>query len=63
MTAKVIQVIETDLLKRGDGKTTILRGVKQYWSLDGKLLAEVDPCAGRSDKVEDYQAQQYRAKP
>ena len=42
-TARVIQVIETTLLRRGDGKDTPLRGITQYWSLDGKLLAEVDP--------------------
>lgn len=42
--AKVIQVIESETL-RGNGSTTIMRGVKQYWTLDGDLLAEVDPCA------------------
>lgn len=43
--AKVIQVIVTTLLRRGDGKSaeTAIRVVTQYWSLDGKLLAEVDP--------------------
>lgn len=45
--AKVIQVIETTLTRRGTGKdeTSPLRIVTQYWSLDGKLLAEVDPIA------------------
>ncbi len=41
--AKVIQVIETVLLIRGNGDTIPLRRITQYWSLDGKLLAEVDP--------------------
>lgn len=45
--ARVIQVIETTLTRKGDGKTaeTAIRLVTQYWSLDGKLLAEVDPSA------------------
>ena len=42
--AKVIQVIETTLLKRGNGKDTPVRIITQYWSIDGRLLAEVDPC-------------------
>ena len=42
-TAEVIQVIRTDILRRGDGKFTPIRVITQYWSLDGKLLAEVDP--------------------
>jgi hypothetical protein len=43
--ARVIQVIETDLLRRGDGTPSDpIRVITQYWSLDGKLLAEVDPC-------------------
>lgn len=43
--ARVIQVIETTLTRRGSGltKDSILRVVRQYWSLDGKLLAEIDP--------------------
>lgn len=43
MEAKVIQVIETNLYRRGNGKDTPIRQIVQYWSLDGKLLAEVDP--------------------
>jgi len=44
MKARVIQVIETDLLLRGHGKdeSDPLRVVRQYWSLDGELLAERD---------------------
>lgn len=48
---KVIQVIATEVI-RGDGKETIMRGVMQYWGLDGALLAENDPCAGK-EKVGD----------
>ena len=43
-SAKVIQVIET---KSNRGKGTpddLCRRVVQYWSLEGKLLAENDPC-------------------
>lgn len=44
--AKVIQVIQTVSL-RGDGESdlTMMRHVTQYWSMDGSLLAESDPCA------------------
>lgn len=42
--AQVIQVIVTTLARRGNGKDTPIRVLTQYWSLDGKLLAEVDPC-------------------
>jgi hypothetical protein len=43
--ARVIQVIETRLERRGAGKdeTDPIRIVTQYWSLSGELLAEVDP--------------------
>lgn len=41
--AKLIHVIETTLLRNGDGRTSPIRVVTQYWSLDGKLLAQVDP--------------------
>lgn len=48
--AKVIQVIETTLSRRGTGKdeTSPIRCITQYWSLDGELLAEVDPCPPKS---------------
>jgi hypothetical protein len=47
MSARVMQVIETKLERRGDGKDarSPVRIVTQYWSLEGELLAEVDPCA------------------
>ena len=41
--AEVIQVIRTTLLRRGNGSTTPIRAITQFWSLDGELLAEVDP--------------------
>lgn len=43
-SAEVIQVIKTEAL-RGEGvQEDMCRIVKQYWSLDGELLAENDPC-------------------
>lgn len=49
--ARVVQVIETTLTRRGDGRDTVLRVVKQYWSFEGELLAENDPCAGDDSAV------------
>lgn len=43
-SAEVIEVIKV-VSTRGDGDTTIFREVTSYWSKDGVLLAEVDPCA------------------
>lgn len=44
-SAQVIQVIKTESL-RGEGTNEdMCRIVKQYWSFDGELLAENDPCA------------------
>lgn len=47
MSAKLIQVIETKVRRGLDVIGDPARAVKQYWSPDGKLLAESDPCAGR----------------
>lgn len=41
--AKVIQVIETEVTRGKGVDDDPLRGVMQYWSLDGELLAESDP--------------------
>ena len=42
-TVRVLQVIETDLVRRGDGsKDNPFRRVTQYWSVAGELLAERD---------------------
>jgi len=45
--ARVIQVIETTITRRGSGKdsSSQIRIITQYWSLDGDLLWEIDPCA------------------
>jgi len=41
--ARVVQVVEVELV-RGEGiKTDVCRICKQYYSFEGKLLAEYDP--------------------
>ena len=49
--ARVVQVIQTEIT-RGTGKdeSSAKRFVTQYWSLDGVLLAEVDPCQTKQTK-------------
>jgi hypothetical protein len=45
-SVKVVQVIETVAMRgRGDDERDPVRSVKQYWTFDGVLLAEKDPCA------------------
>jgi hypothetical protein len=43
--ARVIEVIETTLKRRGEGKNESdpLRIITQYWTLDGQLICEIDP--------------------
>lgn len=41
---ETIPVVRTRLKSRGDGKDDLFRVLTQYWSLDGQLLATVDPC-------------------
>ena len=40
-----IRVICTNLLTRGEGrdKNDPIRRITQYWTMDGYLLAEIDP--------------------
>lgn len=42
-SAKVIQVIVTEAIEGRGTEDDPVRNVLQYWSLDGKLLAKVDP--------------------
>jgi hypothetical protein len=44
--ARVIPVIETTIARRGDGtsESSPIRIITQYWSFDGELLWEIDPC-------------------
>lgn len=38
-----IEVIRTQLTKKGNGEDNPIRIITQYWSLEGELLAEIDP--------------------
>ncbi|MCM3665525.1 hypothetical protein M3204_13995 [Mesobacillus subterraneus] len=44
-SARIVEVIETVSI-RGNGVENPVREVIQYWSKDGILLAEQDPCNG-----------------
>lgn len=46
---KLLEVIYTNLEKRGDGKTDPYRRVGQYWCVHGNLLAENDIGETRSE--------------
>jgi len=51
--AETRQVIITNLQNRGSGvEGNPFRLVKQVWSLDGKIIAESDPCC-RCNKTEE----------
>lgn len=51
--ARVIPVIETTLLRRGDGsEADPMRIVTQYWSVDGEFLAERDPVVHSKGELE-----------
>jgi len=50
-TVKVIEVVETTLLRRGEGTSTDpFRCITQYWSKDGQLLCEHDPDLERQNR-------------
>ena len=42
---KIIKLIKTRLLRRGDGKNENdpIRIITQYWNFDGELVIEYDP--------------------
>ena len=45
MSAKLMTVIVTDMQCRGKGvESDPSRRITQYWSMQGELLAEDDPC-------------------
>lgn len=47
--ARCISVIETTLTRKGNGRDDPIRIITQYWSLDGRLLAESDPTRSLED--------------
>lgn len=52
-SAKAIQVIETLCVRGAGTEESPVRTVVQYWSMEGKLLAENDPEANRVRKLPD----------
>jgi len=45
-SARVVQLIETTILRRGEGlESDPVRIVTQYWTFDGQMVAEDDPCS------------------
>ena len=56
MGAEVIRAVRTDLEKRGNGVETPVRIVTQYWSEDGDLLAENDPCPDYISELSQLEA-------
>lgn len=44
MIAEVIQVIKTENCEGTGTKDDIARIVTRYWTLEGDLIAEIDPC-------------------
>ena len=57
MSVKVIEVVETSLATRGDGKEIPIRTITQYWSREGELLAErdsFDATQNEMDKLRDF---------
>ncbi len=49
-TARTIEVVQTTLTLRGNGKDDPFRRITEYWSRDGALLAEHDPHAETEHK-------------
>ena len=46
-TVKQITLIETTLTREGEGKSpsSPVRIITQYWTMDGQLVIQRDPCA------------------
>lgn len=49
MMIKLMQVICAEITKGKGTEENPVRIVIQYWSVDGELLAEVDPFQGNTD--------------
>lgn len=48
------EVIVSDLLRRGDGKDTPIRKIKQVFEKDGTLIAESDPYSDQISSTEKH---------
>lgn len=42
---EVLQVIRTNILRRGNGQDDPIRIIEQYWTMNGELIFEIDPLA------------------
>lgn len=61
--AKIVQVIETKFARGSDEADNPVRMVRQYWSVEGELLAEAEEtAAGRRPLKEQYRAALHRLK-
>ncbi len=40
-----VTLIKTSIATRGDGKSTPIRIITQWWTQSGELVAEDDPCS------------------
>jgi len=49
--AKVMQVIETVSCRGRGTEEQMSRPIRQYWSLDGELLAECDPVTTLDERL------------
>lgn len=47
--ARLIKVIETKAIRGKGNENDVCRMVTQYWDLNGKLLAENDPCITKGE--------------
>jgi hypothetical protein len=42
---QLVTLVQTSLTTRGDGESTPIRRVMQWWTQEGELVAENDPCS------------------
>lgn len=63
MSARLIQVIESTVCRGKGTVDDVSREVTQYWSTDGRLLAESDPCPGGAIEEETPVELEWKLKP
>lgn len=49
---EIITLIKTNLTRKGNGKDTPIRIITQYWTLEGDLVFEIDPCVKEDSQHE-----------
>ncbi len=45
VVTKIVELIYSDAERRGNGETTPIRTIQQWFEKDGTLVFEIDPCA------------------